>query len=296
MPTNDFIGFASSGSANILSQADFAAAAEQSIGVQPGPASSKLANKVLRQGANMAAALGRVAAARGYDALDNGDLNTLQNTIDDTISLGTFNHMFFSQTSGAYTAPRTGVYRITLKGGGGGGGGTNTSQYRLGAGGGEGAELTFYVTLTKKQSYPYVIGAGGTAGTDSASSPTNGGNGGITSFNSIYSVAGGNGGNFGSSSAMGFGGAGGSTYNAPAGTPVYFKPGIAGQSNIYGDQSNNKWLQYGCSGGGRGGCSQQSATGIYGGGGRGTFEIGFGGTLYPPTVGGDGYILIEYAG
>lgn len=78
MPTNDFIGFASSGSANIMSQADFAAAAEQGIGMQPGPASSKLANKVWRQGANMAAAIGKLLLDQGYNALDDGDIDTLK--------------------------------------------------------------------------------------------------------------------------------------------------------------------------------------------------------------------------
>ena len=81
MPTNDFIGFASAGSANIMSQADYAAAAEQTDGVQPGPASSALANKVWRQGANMAAALGEVLTHEGENALDNGDINALKNAL-----------------------------------------------------------------------------------------------------------------------------------------------------------------------------------------------------------------------
>ena len=81
MATNDFIGFASSGSANIMSQADYAAAAEQGIGVQPGMASSKLANKVWRQGANMAAALGSMIAERGYNAYDNGDIAALKTSV-----------------------------------------------------------------------------------------------------------------------------------------------------------------------------------------------------------------------
>ena len=81
MATNDFIGFASSGSANVLSQAEFAAAAEQGTGVQPGMASSKFANKVWRQGANMAAALGRLIAERGYNASDNGDIAALKTSI-----------------------------------------------------------------------------------------------------------------------------------------------------------------------------------------------------------------------
>lgn len=81
MPTNDFIGFASAGSANIMSQADYAAAAEQTDGVQPGPASSKLANKIWRQGANMASALGFVINTYGLDALDDGDIATLTSNL-----------------------------------------------------------------------------------------------------------------------------------------------------------------------------------------------------------------------
>lgn len=81
MPTNDFIGFASAGSANVMSQADYAAAAEQIDGVQPGPASSALANKIWRQGANMSAALGAFIASSGYDAIDNGDIDSLQSNL-----------------------------------------------------------------------------------------------------------------------------------------------------------------------------------------------------------------------
>ena len=85
MPTNDFIGFASAGSANIMSQADYAAAAEQTDGVQPGPASSALANKAWRQGANMAAALGQMIASQGNDALDNGDIASLKTALASAI-------------------------------------------------------------------------------------------------------------------------------------------------------------------------------------------------------------------
>lgn len=81
MATNDFIGFASNGSANIMSQADYAAAAEQGNGVQPGMASSRLANKAWRQGANMAAAIGELIKNHGINALDNGDLVTLYNAL-----------------------------------------------------------------------------------------------------------------------------------------------------------------------------------------------------------------------
>lgn len=82
MATNDFIGFASNGSANIMSQANYAAAMEQGNGVQPGMASSALANKIWRQGANMASAIGAFIASRGHNALDNGDINTLKKSFE----------------------------------------------------------------------------------------------------------------------------------------------------------------------------------------------------------------------
>lgn len=82
MPTNDFIGFAAAGSANVMSQADYAAATEQMDGVQPGPASSKLANKIWRQGANMASALGDVIVEQGQNALDNGDIGALKTALE----------------------------------------------------------------------------------------------------------------------------------------------------------------------------------------------------------------------
>lgn len=81
MATNDFIGFASSGAANVMSQADYAAAHEQLVGVQPGMASSAMANKVWRQGANMASVIGQLIKNHGIDALDNGDLATLYNAL-----------------------------------------------------------------------------------------------------------------------------------------------------------------------------------------------------------------------
>ena len=93
MPTNDFIGFASAGSANIMSQANYAAAAEQTDGVQPGPASAALANKIWRQGANMASAIGEIIKAQGYDAFDNGDIAALSSAL-----LSAFSTIFLRST------------------------------------------------------------------------------------------------------------------------------------------------------------------------------------------------------
>lgn len=120
MPTNDFIGFASSGSANIASQADYAAAAEQGIGMQPGPASSKLANKAWRQGANMAAAIGQMIVDAGYNALDNGDIAALKTALLNGLAsrflagfeTGTFTPTIFGGTvAGVFTyTNQTGNY------------------------------------------------------------------------------------------------------------------------------------------------------------------------------------------
>lgn len=281
MAQNDFIGFASNGSANVMSQADYAAAMEQGVGVQPGMASSALANKVWRQGANMAAALGRIIATRGYNALDNGDLDALQSSLDDAISAGTFNRMYFSQTSGNYTAPRTGFYRITLKGGGGGGAGGNSTLN--GGSGGEGGTIEFYTSLTKSQTYAYIIGAGGTAG----GADTNGNGGGASSITigvTTYTVNGGDGGS--RASITGQGGRGGNSFSGASN--IFFIPGAPGNGGSLASARPR-----GPSGGGAGGGidGNTNAAGIYGGGGHGG-SVGWGAA----TNGGDGFILIEYAG
>lgn len=77
MPVNDFLGFASAQDANVSSQEAYASSTEKDRGMTSGPASSAMCNKVWRQGANMAAALGRFIAAKGYDALDDGNLDAL---------------------------------------------------------------------------------------------------------------------------------------------------------------------------------------------------------------------------
>ena len=78
MPTNDFLSWASGGSANIMGQSDYAGSSTRTNGVQAGTASSALANKTWRQGANVAAMLGEFIRLHGYDALDNGDVAALE--------------------------------------------------------------------------------------------------------------------------------------------------------------------------------------------------------------------------
>lgn len=192
---------------------------------------------------------------------------------------GTFDRMFFSQTSGSYTAPYTGVYRITLKGGGGGGGHPSNSS-QLGGGGGEGGEICFYASLVKNTAYTYSIGAGGTAGSN-GSTATAGGNSKIVIGSTTYSVMGGSYGR--SSSTTSFsGGRGGYTFAPSPLTNGYFTPG---QSGAPGGSSNTD-RRYSMGGG----CSDTDfGSALYGAGGRGA-----GGSI-TASDGGDGFILIEYA-
>lgn len=121
MPTNDFIGFATGGSANVVTQAAYAAAPEITGGMSPSSmASSKMCNKVWRQGANMAAVIGQMIADAGYNALDNGDLAALKTALYGGLSArimaafeaGTFTPEFFGGTvTGSFTyTTRAGNY------------------------------------------------------------------------------------------------------------------------------------------------------------------------------------------
>lgn len=200
------------------------------------------------------------------------------------INNGQYSDMFFSQTSGNYTAPYSGVYRVTLKGGGGGGGGRNVSYYSSGGGGGEGGRLVFYVTLTEGQSYSYTIGAGGTAGGNDAN-VSNGGNGGNTTFDSgSYAVTGGDGGKADSNNNRG--GFGGKTVTVPVGATYHI---IGGQSGQSGGRGNGAWCIGHAMGGGNAGSSPAYGGGGEAAGGRGT-------NTYDASDGAAGYILIEYAG
>lgn len=197
---------------------------------------------------------------------------------------GTYTGMFFSQTSGTYTAPYTGVYRITLKGGGGGGGGAITTGTRRGSGGGEGATNIFYANLTKNSAYAYTIGAGGAAGaSDSTNTGTTGGaNGGNTTISisgTTYTALGGVAGSASHTGAVG--GLGGDI----SATPGISIPGANGMPGAYGDYF---FAAHG--GGHRGGRTGSTLyPGLMGGGGGGANPS------QNATAGGDGYILIEYA-
>lgn len=234
----------------------------------------------------------------------NGPASALHSPANDTAETywgriypqnGTFDRMFFSQTSGTYTAPYTGVYRITLKGGGGGGAGGRTDVFATGASGGEGGTLVFYVTLTKNSSYPYVIGAGGAGGTSGDSATATGGSdGGTTSFNSTTTIAGGQGGI--ALSSGGNGGYGGFAYTIPQNTPHLRIPGSMGGAHIRGI---SRWVSAPTSGGANTGlfiAYKNRLPGCGGAGACGNSNTANPTVTYEAQAGNDGSILIEYAG
>lgn len=103
MATNDFLPFATAGGANVQSQSDYAAEPARLAGVIAGTARSALANKSWRQSSTMASALGAYLAANGYDALDNGDVNALRDSLTASVRSLTPNRLLAGGTASALT-------------------------------------------------------------------------------------------------------------------------------------------------------------------------------------------------
>jgi hypothetical protein len=182
-------------------------------------------------------------------------------------------------TSGTYTAPVTGLYKVTVKGGGGGGAGSayqpSSNTVRSGNGGGEGGTTISLVRMEIGDTATVVVGAGGAGGAKNTTSLSlnsggNGGNSSVTIDGNTYTATG-----------------GGSNGQGGGGTI----PGACasrGEGYATGTQTS-----YGGFGGGSGG-GQQELNGTNGGGGGG------GGAQYSSAsanaggAGGDGYVWFEY--
>lgn len=178
-------------------------------------------------------------------------------------------------TSGTYTAPVTGLYKITVKGGGGGGqGGSGTTGWAVaGGGGGEGGTTIAYEHMEAGETATVVIGAGGAGGAGSSgnsggSSGSSGGSSSVTINGNTITGAGGNGG----SSAGGAGGAG-------------TIPGINGGAMIR-LQTSQSANAYANNGGG------SNATNFGGGGSGGSAVVGSTGNA--GNAGSDGFVWCEY--
>jgi hypothetical protein len=189
-----------------------------------------------------------------------------------TVNSPMFNKRDVITTSGTYTAPVTGWYKITVKGGGGGGeNAIKQSQYVCGgSSGGEGGTTVAYERMSAGDTVTVTIGAGGTAGVA-------GGNSSVVLNGNTYTGGGGGG-------TTGLGGLGGT------GTIT----GACGQSREF--YFSGVGSVYGRSGGGDGGAitsvNSTPSQGINGGGGAGGSVIGA--NVYSGGAGGNGYVWFEY--
>ena len=193
-----------------------------------------------------------------------------------------FNKRDVITTSGTYTAPVTGWYRITAKGGGGGGQGGRKNSQNLGFGGGGGAEggtTIGFEYMTAGQAASVVVGAGGTGGATDGINGSNGGSSSVTVNGNTYTGGGGGGG-----TALGAKGGTGTIQGAPGNS----------QTNIYSSSLA------GSAGGGEGGAigstSGVPVAATNGGGGAGGQGVYQNGSVpaYAGGNGGAGFAWFEY--
>lgn len=167
-----------------------------------------------------------------------------------------------------------GKAHVLLFGGGGGGG---SSGYNFGGGGGGGYMTEADIALNPGQSYPVVIGAGGSFTVDA-----NGGNGGTTTFAGLQ-AQGGFGGQSGTENMGGKGGDGGSGGGGGAGTNSGSHAAGNGGNGAYGGgggggYGSNQYVKGGnggnggtYGGGGGGGAGGDDVTSVSTGGNGGTY-------------------------
>lgn len=189
-------------------------------------------------------------------------------------------------TSGTYTAPVTGLYKITVKGGGGGGeSGSYTSSASIdGAGGGEGGTTIAFVKMLSGDSATVVIGAGGSGAPGQVITGdygTDGGDSSVTINGESFIGGGGGATKGGTESAAGVGGTG----------TITGAPGTCG--SVHTTSSSGRSGSGGGAGGGAGsagiGVSGVSGGGGAGGGGQQTVSQHSAG-----GAGGNGYVWFEY--
>ena len=177
-------------------------------------------------------------------------------------------------TSGTYTAPVTGLYKITVKGGGGGGeGGGHTASYSFGGyGGGEGGTTIAYERMKIDDTITVIIGGGGNGGAANASgtgaSGSAGGSSSVTVNGTTYTGGGGAGGGAGTV------GGSGTIRGACGGARIVVASASIG----------------GAAGGGTGGSTSSAFNNTGGGGGGGTGAA----TPTKGGTGGSGFVCFEY--
>lgn len=225
------------------------------------------------------------------------DITALANMLNAKLSISSvplvagYNGKQTFTSSGTFTAPITGLYKITLQGGGGGGGGVCTQDwgYRGGGGGGEGGHGVFYESLTAGTTYSFTVGAGGTPAATENTAGTSGGTTTIEINGNAYRCTGGNSGQSKGNISIG-GEAGGLFIN-----DTLIDKAIPGGTGGTGTSTNDACG--GGQGGGAGGAigifgNGTLKNGVYGGGGAGGSR--YNNTSYSAGAGGDGYITFEW--
>lgn len=187
--------------------------------------------------------------------------------------------------SGSFVAP-AGVTRakVTVTAGGGSGSGcrgTSTAQTISGSGGGAGGTVISWVNIVPGNSYPVVVGLGGTEVTGAI----NGISGSNSSFNGTILALGGTGGTAGGGGGYGGGGSG-------ADIVITGGDGSDGQSGDFIFAGNGGASMWG--GGGRAGNGGGKTASSFGGGGGGAYDRSMSGASYSSGSGAPGIVVIEY--
>lgn len=186
------------------------------------------------------------------------------------------------------------LLNVSLFGGGGGGGGNGGTG---GGGGGGGHMVSKVLTVTPRQVYSIIIGAGGNGGSAGYNSGTAGGNGGATSFGTLASANGGSGGTAGRDSGnTSYAGDGGSGGTGGGGAGAKSANGTVsdgtGGSGSYGGSGGRGLSNSSAAGNGGNGIAAAGGTGAggagSGGGGGGGGYGGKGGDGGEPNFGGGG--------
>lgn len=219
MATNDFKAFATSGGANVLTQAQYIALTTLiANGFQAGTAQSSQLNKVWRQASIMSAVLAQfVSDQTGLDVLDDGTTSNILANLktathgrllrtlaygnpSGTQQLVSINGSIATPTGAGTYVPSIGTAMIDVEchGGGGGAGGVGNptaGTISLGAPGSSGSYgRSFFPVATIGASQVVTVGIGGTGGTNA-----NGVAGGTTSLGSLLVAPGGPAGGFANS-------------------------------------------------------------------------------------------------
>lgn len=273
-PTNDFIPFCPTDTGtNLLSEADYAAAADRISGNKPGVASAKLNNKALRQSTAVAAGVASlVSLITGASTLDDGDAPKLYGQIASALTAfppvitsylsGTGSHLLtfiFSIASGSatagatytnngftFTVKQTVASGLILKATGTGFPAVSGALTKA-TGTGD-ATLVFYAVRAPAYLKVVAVGGGGGGGGGATAGGASGTDGTDTTFGSSFILAGGGQGggtgvagstpNTGGAASIGAGGTGiavvGSPGSSPASSGTGFGQGGTGGYSPFG--------------------------------------------------------------